>query len=333
MTGVSTIVWAEPGQADFVREVARSCGLRVVGAGSPMRGQAAAVAGALDVPLLDDLRAVLTTSDCGLVLLLAIGDFGADPGAADTGALLAARSRGVRVISLEPIPGSASELSAGRWNRPRAGVMPADCVRFAPGWISPAVARHASEVLTAFGLARSMSLTWMTPERTGTLGARVLGAMEAVRALMGEPESIDASYAWPQRTPGLHPLPGETLRDLRGDLTANIRFSDGRGASLLVSDQGGVWRRQCTLLGERGALGIGDEGFTWVDGAGNMVDSWTRESRDHPIAESLIEQLAERPDAGDLEAPLAMAQAALLSARTGQPESPGMIRRIFAATA
>jgi hypothetical protein len=332
--GVPCIAWLNPEQTDMAGNLARLAGLSVVGAGSPARGKAGSVASALGATSHDDLRSVLTSAECEVVLLLASGDFGADPSGADTGALAAAKARGVRVISIEPVPGSASELAAGRWTKPRVGVTPLDCVRFVPVWTMSKPFRHATEVLAAFGPARTLNLVWTAPPALASLGARLLGAMMTMHSVMGEPETVDAAYAWPSRAPGLHALPSESLRDLTGDLTANLRFSDGRGASMLVSDQGGAWNRSLTLLGGRGSLEIDDRGFRWIGMEGATIDSWESAPTNGValLADAIAGALEGQPEGppGDIEGSLAMAQAALLSVRTGQAESPGMIRRIFA---
>ena len=64
---------------------------------------------------------------------------------------------------------------------------------------------------------------------------------EAFLSLLGEPETIDAAYIAPGHGKGVHALPGESLRGLEGDLTANLRFADGRAAGLAVSNQGARW--------------------------------------------------------------------------------------------
>ena len=115
-------------------------------------------------------------------------------------------------------------------------------------------------------------------------------------------------------------------------------------ASIIASDQGGRWNRTTTLVGPKGRLRIFDDGFEWIGPDGAKVDQSRRATRkrgsdpDVPhavaaIADSLSRMLdAGAPDPGpsDHAAILAAGQAALLSARTGQAESPATIKRMAA---
>ncbi|GIK18867.1 MAG: hypothetical protein DYG93_01730 [Leptolyngbya sp. PLA2] len=330
------VAWLEEHQASLVGRVVEAAGLRLVGAGSPGRGRAGAAAAALGVGALDDLRAALAEADCDLVLLASPGEFGAS--SADLAPLVAARSRGVRIASLEPIPATAIELAGGGWTggNPR----PIDAVRFCPLARSSRSFRDAAEVLQMFGPVRTLAVETCCTPAEGSLGARLFAAMELVHWLMGEPETIDAAFAGPAQGPGVHALPGETLRDLHGDLTANLRYADGRAACVLASDQSGRWSRTATLLGPNGRLRVFEDGFEWVSRAGEKVDQARRtkkrgsEPTPHAV-EAIAESLSRLidPSAGD-DAPLdhesllCMSQAALLSARTANGESPATIRRM-----
>lgn len=332
------IVWLLPEQAEFVRRVAAAAGLRIVRAGSPIRGQSGAVAGEFSAPPADDLRAVLANEAPRLVWILAPGDFGS---AEDAAAVLAAHQRGVKIATLEPIPASALDLAASGW----AGEVPprpVDLLRFVPLARLSAPFRDAAEVLEQFGPARAVSIEWWCTPAEGSLGARIFGAMEMALTLLGEPETIDAAYVAPALGRGVHALPGETLRDLHGDMTANLRFADGRAAGIVVSNRAGRWNRTTTLLGPGGRLRIFDDGFEWVGPDGAKIDESRPQRRSRGAAAGTAHAVATLadalgrlldpaiPDPGPLDhAPiLAMGQAALLSARTGMGESPATIARM-----
>lgn len=337
------IVWLTESQTDLIAKVAKRAGINVIGAGSPVRGQSSAVAKALGAEPHDDLRATLARAECDVFLLAAPGDFG-QRAPEDTGAILGARARNVRIATFEPIPSSALDFASAAW-RPHAGADPADAVRFCALARLSRPYREATEVLQNFGPVRTLTLAaWCKPEQ-GSLGARLYSAMELALSLFGEAESVDAAYVSPAQTRGLTNAPGETLRNLHGDLTATLRYSDGRAATLVASDHAGRWNREITLLGPGGRLRIFDDGFEWISPDGDKIDAARPPEAKRGVkpeatraeialADGLARLLDKsRPDDGapDHASILAMAQAALLSARTAQPESPGTIRRLVGA--
>jgi hypothetical protein len=333
--------WIAPEQVALVREVAAAAELTIAAAGSPARGHTQSVAAALETGALDDLRAMLASVEAEVVFIGAPGAFGTSAPAADAEAVLAAHARGTRIATLEPIPASALDL--GAWLSSASGIRPVDALRFIPLAQQAAPFRLAEEVLRNFGHTRTLVVeSWSLPHE-GTLGARLLGVLALVQSLMGEPEAIDAAYASPAQGSGLHSLPGETLRGLAGDITACMRFADGRLASVTASDQGGRWNRAATLVGPAGRLRIFDDGFEWIGPGGDKLDELrpkrARGSAPPPHAvEAMADSLSRLVDPGNLDATpldyatiMSMAQATLLSARTGEPESPLTIKHMVGA--
>jgi hypothetical protein len=339
--GHKVIVWAEQERAAVLHAVAAFAGFSVVGAGCATKGRSSAVAAIFDCPVVDDLRSVLTEGECDLVVIGTAGDFGAASNPGDAAAVKAARQRGVRVVSLEPLPASALEL-AGPWSTPGpGGVTAVDAAHFVPLARISRSFRDAVDVLEMFGRARTLLVEACCRPEEGTLGARLFSAIEVLVWLMGEPESVDAAYAPPERGL-LVPLPGETLRDAHGDITVNFRFADGRAAAILASDQSARWSRSITMLGDGGRLKVYDDGFEWVSAAGERVDAARQTKRRgetletprsvETIAEAITRQLDPAiPDEGPMDhaAVLAVCQAVLLSTRTGSAESPSTIRRMM----
>ncbi len=328
-------VWMAPDQVPLIQAVATAAELSIIAAGAVGRGLSPTVASALNAKPLDDLRAALASADIDLFLIAAPGSFGTGTKGEDAAAVAAAHARGVKIATLEPVPSAALDLAGGGWLD--GTVRPVDILRFVPRTRLSTAFRGASEVLESFGQIRSMGVeAWNSPVE-GSLGAGLYAALELVLALMGEPETIDAACAIPSAGNTMHALPDETLRDLHGDLTANLRLADGRAASLYISNQAGRWDRTITLIGNSGRLRIHDEGFEWIGPDGKVLDQ-SRPRKKSPethaitaIADSLTRLLDPSvPDPGPTNhaAILAMGQAALLSARTGQGESPATIRRM-----
>ncbi len=326
------VAWLEPEQVDLVREVAREAGVEIIAAGTPAKGQA--VAGALEAESVDDLRKVLLTTTSRLVLIASPGDFGRT--IEDAAAVSSAGLRGVHVVSLAPIPAGAIAASSGGWldGSPR----PLNIIRFVPLATLPGSIRGGADVLESFGAIRCATIEVLSKANESPLGAGLLAAMEFAHRLLGEPEAVLATLV-----AGGGTREGAVRDDLRiagGHVLATLRYGDGRSANVLVSDQAGRWNRTATILGPGGRLRIFDDGFEWIGAEGEKVDESRRRRRgEEPPTPFAVAAIAEQVRAivegdsgaaprGDLMAALAMAQAGLLSTRTGQAESPATIRRM-----
>lgn len=324
-------------QTRLVAEVAKLAGLDVLTVGSPGPGLAGGLAPRLEAQPADDLRTVLTAGGYDLVWLADPGNFGVGQDPADAAAVSAAHARGMRLATLEPVPAGALHLTAGGWLGQSPAADPVRLIAHCPSGRATPPLSLLTDMLDAFGSVASMAVLACGRPEHGSLGAQLYAGISLVLALMGEPESVDASFAH-GGTPGpLHVLPGESLRDLHGNATVHLRFADGRSACVLASDRGGRWMRSLTLIGPGGRMSAWDTAFEWVAPDGQVVDR--SEERKRPrqslparaIADSL--RLLDRqppgtPWPGDPVAILATAQAALLSARTGQGESPATIRHM-----
>jgi len=341
-------VWAQPNQAELVKQIASGAGLEIACAGSPLKGQSGAVAAALEVEQLADLRSALAERVADVVLIASAGDFGADPDRPDAELVTQASARGTRLLSLEPLPPSAILLQRGAWLEPEHA-RPLDLVRWCPAARHSFGFRQLPDALESFGRVRSMSVESLGAATDGTLGARLVCAIELVLWMIGVPEGIDASFVGPG-TSGVHAVPGETLRELSGTLTANLRFADGRSATLIASDHAGVWRRAATMVGETGSIRITDDGLEWHRADGTLQDRsrpkvdrpWGLQS--HEVIAEAVSRSIDPAIAGtvvgvpagsnggtgpfDAVSALIVAQAALLSARTGQTESIETIRHM-----
>lgn len=341
-TPTRATVWLAPAQVDLVREVAEVAGLSIAAAGTDVRGQSGHIAARLDASAIDDLRAALAAAEGGLFLIADPGSFGAGEGEEDVAALLAARSRGVIVATLEPIPATPLALSSRGWTEGLGGQIarPLDAVSFVPAPSRLPPFREGDGLLEAFGPVRTATIEMWSAPVESSLGARLYAAMDLLRRLIGEPETIDAAYAAASQGRGVHALPGETLRGLNGDITANCRFADGRAATLTVSNQTGAWGRAATLLGAAGRVRVRDDLVEWVGPDGQEHDRPARRARrtkGSPAAAAIADGLSrllghshEPPH--DHAGALAMCHATILSCRTGQGESPAMFRRLAGVT-
>lgn len=353
---VPAILWLTPAQHALVSPIVARLGLRVTHAGAPESGPAADLAAAFSAQPFIDLRAAVAAAREGLVLLAAPSDFGLRA-AEDAQVLRDARARGVRVASFEPLPASLLEL-AGAGIDPRqatTGQPLAEWARFLPRSRDAGPVREVLELLETFGPVRSMTVEVLGAPHEGSLAARLFDALDLALAFLGEPETVDASFHAARAGQPIHAEPGETLRGLHGELTAHLRAPAGTGRSALVlaGDQAGRFDRRLTLVGPGGRLRVFSDGFEWLSVDGDRVDQSRHRSAGPRraaadtapdaspatalIADQLAAFLASGAGAGgaggggggplDAAQVLGVAQAALLSARTGAGESPATIRR------
>ncbi len=351
--GLSATLWLRSSQLALAREVVRHAGLAVRRAGGPDPGRAPQIAAEWGAAPIDDLRAALATASGEVVLLMdstGLGGAGV-PWAGDEQMLRAARQRGAKVISLEPVPASLLELSTGVSQALRAPLVmgsepdeadPEPGARTVPDlvWLAPLSrlcdpVRDLPEMIEQFGAVRSLSLECSGSPDSGSLGMRLWDAMDLAGRIMGEPETVHASYSGAASGRALHVLPGESLRDLHGDLTASLRFADGRGAAIFVTDQADTLALRATLTGPTGVIRVTDRDLSWrtTSGEERVASGAPRDPRGSgQIIAEQIQRLLDTSGAalGGVDVPrtLAMSQAALLSSRTGEPERPDLVRRM-----
>lgn len=368
-------------QAPLVRNVIGHAGLEVVAVGSNQTGRVSDIIEALGAGLtdfnparfnparIDDLRAALTSGGSlgNAFLLFAPGDFASAQArnASSNGDELAlgdCLDRNAHVFSIEPMPSSLLQLQGGGPGiaGPSDGLValgqgttPAlidptaqpEWATFAPRLRTSKALRDASEVIAGAGQAHTLLIEVYAHPTHGSLGARLYDAIEIVQWLLGTPDRVDAAHVSPVRTRGVHASPAETLRALDGDMTVNLRFADGRAASIVASTRAGRWNRSVTILGDKGRVRVFDDGFAWIDTGGRTIDS-TRDpgrirgsgvsddAHTH-AARAIADQITRTLDSASPPAPptdvvsiLAIAEAALLSARTHESESPATILRM-----
>lgn len=324
------VVWADPAQAWLIKAAAGEAGVNVIAAGSAQRAQTGALATALEVPAVDDFRVACQHSEANVLLLasLATDQLSGE----DVRHLAAARARGVRIVALTPLPGSAMDL-AGAWRELPPGMMVRDIAACVPmPRLSPELVR-AGETIDAFGPVEAVSVECAGPPELGSLGARLLGAMDLAMSFLGEPASVDArltSFGGPRQA-------SERLGAADGHLTAHVRFADLGGATIAASNRAGGWDWSVTLLGPSGRVRIATAGMRWVGPDRRVIDDSRFVQDASPdartaaaLARGITDLLnpANPPVIGDVAGVLAACGAALLSSRTGQAESPATIKRM-----
>jgi predicted dehydrogenase len=327
-------IWATPEQAPLLRALADELGATIVAAASPVRAHGTTLADALGATFAGDLLDLLNTDAKAVLLATACEGYGE----ALPQAVARAAAEGRRIATLSPLPMPPSD-AAELWHTPMQGRVPTDAVRFGPLLRHSPAAQEAAETLVAFGEVRSAMFAGFrdpTMAGQGATGALLVDALDLLVGMLGEAERVEASLNSSTNGP-TKPSANLSLGSLTGDLTAHARFDNGSSAAIMLSDRAGGWQRRATLLGEAGRLELGDDGHRWIDPAGKTIDSTERRARskatDHDRAalDALVGFMSPLLD-GRATAPLdtqhlgPMAAAVLLSARTGQAESPSTLR-------
>ncbi|MHC5023090.1 MAG: Gfo/Idh/MocA family oxidoreductase [Planctomycetota bacterium] len=302
------LIWAEPDQRTLIEDALAAAGAEAASVGSATADGAAALARGLGVDPFDDLRAAIHREDVDVLWLVA-----PDPIAPDIRRLI--RDVGMRAITSQPRPLSIAELGTAPAEARTAQFVP--LLRRSPGY------RRAQDVLEQIGEIQCVDVGFACNATEGTLVARLFDAMDLLSTLCGEAESIAAALVGA-------PEPGvpEDLDRMHGHLAVNVRFEDQRAASVTVSDRGGAWNRHVTILASGGRLSFTDDDLDWVSADGATVDRHVADERlgaGHLVGLQIDRVLAERdtpeapPDTARL---LALCEAARLSCRTGEEESP-----------
>ncbi len=343
--GIPALAWLEPHQAPLVRAIAARAGLRLIVAGIPNSIQrrsapdAASIEGAEPI---SDLRSALATAHIRAAIIATPAPSAESP-IADTDLLRLARSRSIVLLSFEPIPASVADARAAET------IQWIESCRFLGLFRSAPALATVNELLESFGTPRTLTVSFRSGKGQGSLGARLYDAMHTVHSILGVPESIDASIITQVAASGLRLEPSDSLRLLHGDLTANLRYAGAKSAALSLSDRAGRWFRGVALVGESGCIRMDESGVERHDADGQVIEKSLAPRKksaskagalfediiDAPALEALaeaarraIDPRATKPEPFDLEAVLSMCEAAILSARTGQPESPATVVRM-----
>lgn len=283
----------------------------------------------------------------------------------DAEELDSARDRGVKVASLVPLPTSLETMAqvGATLGGSRPGALGAWCELLPLARLAPRFTELV-ELVEHFGPVRSVSVTVTGDRACGGLGPRLIDALDLCAALMGEPELVFAAHATAVGvvgdrlvpTQGQTPVP-QTLSELEGELAMTLSYDQGRAASVLCSDQAGRFGLQVTAIGPRGRVTLCDDTLLWLDPLGRTADDPTHHQPTPTPAPTPQALPASAPFAGvtpeaffvalagqqlkqylaggvgsvarvDYVRLLATTQAALLSARTGQPQSPATMTRL-----
>ena len=306
------IAWAEPRHEPVLRAILADDACELLGICSAKASHATALASEFGTQRLSDLRQAILSPEAEVVWL-------ATPVTLDQALKRAIREHGLLVLSSEPLPDLLAQ-AAGEGHD-------AELVTFVPAFVDGGGVAAAQDAFEQFGPCRALNVTFTSKPEHGSLFARLFDAMITVRTLLGEAEIVDAAMTISRAN-----VPDQ-LAGMNGTMTLNLRVEGQRSASVLVSNEAAVWRREALAIGNDGqVIRISEDSASPLDeeeGAGKPASPGSL------IAERLMRFMQlpgeSRAHAGGAML-LAMCEAARLSAKVGTTEAPGAISHMLGRT-
>ncbi len=309
-------VWTSPERAGLAGQLLDVMGaaIRPIGIAGPRSGELDDLGKRLDCPAGDDLRKLLIERPAAFLLVTSLKG-------AKLADLRSAAEAGTKVICLEPLAVELNEL--GTLDGP---VLP-QSITVAPAFLRCPGTLAAADPQEPLSQPRLIRFTSHGRPSHGSLAARLLDAWAAALEFAAMPETIVASLTGP----------ASPVRQITGQLAAHARVADGSSVLIEVCDTAARTRRELTVLSRDAQLRVTDADYELRLADGSVLDSSVSASQ--PLAEppSFVDlvahqwrQLLERPapPAAPGRQALACLHACLLSARTGQPESPGTLLQL-----
>jgi len=290
--------------------------IRVTAVGGPRSGEVVALARRLNCPHDDDFRKIMLRSEARWLLTGSMQDIDHRD--------FAGLSHDIRIAAIEPAIDSLADppLSSDRIN-----YLPA--MLRSPGWN---LAANPDEVIAAAQVTRLTSLG--RPDHC-TLFARLLDGWRTLVTLHGLPETIDAALTGPL------PAAPESPRGLTGHIAGMARLERSRCILFEISDRAGRHERCIQMIGRAGRLIVTDDAYELSDENGEILDGshvGDATSQQSDFVDQVIHDWRSllSPPANpaalnparllEIEShALACTLAAMLSARTSQPESPAKL--------
>lgn len=294
----------EPQQIELLRQTIVAGNFELAAVGCDNRSDAATLSEQLGVPASADLRHALESEHESIDLLWLLAGQPLDEPIRDV-----IRRNRVRTITTEPRPQSLGDVATD------PGL--ADLFTFVPqmAWSDGFMAARA--MLEELGTVRCVSACFTGGPAEGSITARLYDALHAVTVFCGEAMGIHAST-------GSAAHEGDAHAHLW--MSVNVTFPAGQSAALTVRRGDGPWNRRLIVLGDNGLIEIDDRSCHWLEDDAPASASPAPTAVGELIARQ-IHRMAERHERPDppiaASKLLALCEAAKLSCRTGQVETPG----------
>jgi hypothetical protein len=317
-TGVRVACWVGESLLPSFRALAADDRVHVVTMGGTDAGTRD-VAIELNLAHVDDPRQLAATADVDAIVLM-------DPErrlSADELTAIISAAQGRPLLSMASRPGGLAAFLDEASPLSGSGPLPLPV----PWFRGLQRGRRLLEAMETFGTPFSASVEVSGPKADGLLATRLLDSFDLLSTWFGLPASVDAA--------AVRPL---GIADATPDrLFVVARYPDGRAASVTAGADGGRHQRSVTLTGQGGRLRMVDDGIDWSSVEGEIVEFQPSNApREFDLAKDLAESIEVivrrlvpmRPAEATLDL-LAVCEACMLSARTGEPEAIDRVRRML----
>lgn len=309
-------VWTSPARAALAGELLDVMGasIRPIGIGGPRSAELDDLGKRLDCSAGDDLRKLLIERPAAFLLVTSLQD-------AKLADLRTAAEAGTKIVCLEPLAVELDEL--GKLDGP---VLPT-AITVGPAFLRSPGYLAAADPQEPLSQPRLIRFTSHGRPTHGSLIARLLDAWTATLEFTAMPETVNASLTGPTGP----------VRQITGQLAAHARIADGSTVLIEASDTAAATRRELSVLSAAAQLHVSDAAYELRQADGNLLDASDPATGPVPEQPSFVDLIAyqwrpllERPapPAAPGRQALACVHACLLSARTGQPESPSTLLQL-----
>ncbi|MEM9418472.1 MAG: hypothetical protein AAGA25_05360 [Planctomycetota bacterium] len=312
LNAAEVTVWTSPERASLAGELLDVMGgsVRPIGVGGARSGELDDLGKHLDCSAEDDLRKLLIERPAASLLVTSLQG-------ASIADLQSAAQDGTKVICLEPLSVELDEL--GKLDSPSVP----ETITFAPAFLRSPGFLAAADPQESVPPPQLIRLTSLDRPTHGSLLARLLDAWITALEFTPMPETINASLTGPT----------SPIRQITGQLAAHARVANGSTVLIEASDTAASRRRELSVLSTESQLRVSDAEYELHQADGNILDASDTPEQQLSFVDLLAHHwrlLLDRPapTAAPQRQALACVHACLLSARTGQPESPSNLLQL-----
>lgn len=311
---IELIIWMDADRAPLAKQIIEHLKDRVtvLALGGQRQAAVTDLAREYDLPFDDDLRKLMIEHPPAGLLLLSMQDVGLKD-------LEAAAQSQMMVHSIVPVTSTIAQVSPVTVG---CSLLP----RFdqSAGW------SQAANPLESVGKLDQVHFANLGPQSGASLFARLVDSWELILSMTHLPTVVDAVLSCSG------PIP-ENLEKITGHLSVQGRLSGGGCIQLVLSDCAAMSRRQILLLGHDGQAIITDTHYELYQANGSLIDQWDSQADSPDFAQRVSEgwynaltnpyaqTVDEASQTKRRKAALGCAHACLISARTGESETPNRV--------
>ncbi|MBL4701308.1 MAG: hypothetical protein JKX85_08620 [Phycisphaeraceae bacterium] len=313
-SGIELIIWTDAARVTLAKQIINQLKDRVtiLAVGGERTATVTDLARDFDLPFDDDLRKIMVDHPPSGMLFLSMQQVSMR----DLETMAQAQ---MIVHTIVPVTSTIANVST---TTVRCKLLPQ--FNQCNGWT------QAADPLESLGKLDQIHFTSVGSLADASLFARLVDSWEHILSLIHMPTAVDAVLS------SSKPIP-ENLEKITGHLSIQGRLAGGGCIQMLLSDHAAMSHRQMTLLGHDAQLIVTDTRYELYQPDGTIIDQWACETQMPCFGElvsdgchaALTNPYAQAIDDATLinrrQAALGCAHACLISARTGEPETPARI--------